>query len=187
MSRPDGHDLRALEDQARRRGSGLADPPEQVLVAGAAHRLSGTWVLEQLWKPGVDRPTAWTAALLNSFGACLEIGERGSNERFGLRNGLALGLWRLDFHGSAWLVGRRPLLVFGFDRLTLRFGRTLLLQRALPQLARTAPSLRRSRQQPFFALIACDREQGWLAARGRGGGLALWGLKELPDDQERLA
>jgi hypothetical protein len=129
---------------------------------------------------------AWTAALLSSLGACLEIGERGSDGRFGLRNGLALGLWRLDFHGSAWLVGRRPLLVFGFDRLTFRFGRTLLLQRCLPQLASTAPSLERSRQQPFFALIACDRDQGWLAARGRGGGLALWGLTPQPVDQQPL-
>jgi hypothetical protein len=29
---------------------------------------------------------------------------------------------------------------------------------------------------PFFALIARN-SNGWLAARGRGGGLALWILK----------
>jgi hypothetical protein len=30
-----------------------------------------------------------------------------------------------------------------------------------------------TRLMPFFALIARD-SNGWLAARGRGGGLALW-------------
>jgi hypothetical protein len=31
---------------------------------------------------------------------------------------------------------------------------------------------------PFFALIAAERTgEGWLAARGRGGGLALWRLE----------
>jgi len=33
------------------------------------------------------------------------------------------------------------------------------------------------KRMPFFALIARD-PSGWLAARGRGGGLALWDLVE---------
>jgi hypothetical protein len=78
-----------------------------------------------------------------------------------------LGALELCFHGSGWLQGRRPLLLFSFERLELRLGEWILLSRALPPVP--------PRRQPFFALIG--RGDGWLAARGRGGGLALWQLQ----------
>jgi hypothetical protein len=43
----------------------------------------------------------------------------------------------------------------------------VLFQKAIPSPA--------PQRLPFFALIARD-PSGWLAARGRGGGLALWRL-----------
>ena len=89
---------------------------------------------------------------------------------------MSLAALRLEFSGFGLLVGKRPLLVFGFDTLALRFGERLLWKRQLPAELE-ASSLRSSRRQPFFALIALDREEGWLAARGRGGGLALWTLQ----------
>ena len=27
---------------------------------------------------------------------------------------------------------------------------------------------------PFFAFIGSDNSEGWLSARGRGGGIAIW-------------
>ena len=57
-----------------------------------------------------------------------------------------------------------------------RHGDVALIQRVLPKPAET--------KLPFFALIASGSTRGsssgtngeerWLAARGRGGGLALW-------------
>jgi hypothetical protein len=61
--------------------------------------------------------------------------------------------------------------VFRFEVLELQLAGRTLLRRPLP-----APEARRL---PFFALIARD-SSGWLAARGRGGGLALWRLATAP-------
>jgi hypothetical protein len=66
----------------------------------------------------------------------------------------------------------RPLLVFRFELLELQLAGRTLLRRPLP-----APEPQRL---PFFALIARD-SSGWLAARGRGGGLALWRLAAASD------
>jgi hypothetical protein len=83
-----------------------------------------------------------------------------------LTNAVKLGPLELRFQGPGWLEGRRPLLRFQFDRLEIRAGQWLLLQRSLP-----APDPRRG---AFFALIASGAEGRWLAARGRSGGLAVW-------------
>jgi hypothetical protein len=104
--------------------------------------------------------------LLRGLGARLEI--EASGEALRLSNAVNLGALELRFRGPGRLVGTRPLLEFWFDLLELRLAGRLLLQRALP-----SPPERRS---PFFALIGRS-PTGWLAARGRGGGLALWRLQ----------
>jgi hypothetical protein len=106
---------------------------------------------------------------MRALQACLEIGMEA--ERLVLRNSVTVGPLSLCFFGHGQLQGRRPLLQFSFDRLQVRWGERILLERSLPQ-----PE---ARKLPFFALIALERqgEGGWLAARGRGGGLALWRLK----------
>jgi len=151
---PDGATLLALEDHARRNGSGLE-----------VDRLCGRWCLEQVWSKGGVHPSALSGALLRSLGARLEIQPAAQGSPgLELRNAVQLGGLELSFHGAGWLQGRRPLLLFGFERLELRLGGALLLSRPLPPAA--------PRRQPFFALIG--RGEDWLAARGRGGGLALW-------------
>ena len=72
----------------------------------------------------------------------------------------SLQLWGAAAGGSQLQVQRQAL------RDQIERDR-LLLQRPLP-----VPVPRR---MPFFALIHRD-PAGWLAARGRGGGLALWRL-----------
>ena len=165
-SLPDGPALLALEVAARRSGTGLT-----------ADDLQGCWQLDQVWPKGSSRPASFSALLLRGLAARLEIGPGDGAEAgaLTLRNAVNLGPLELRFRGPGWLKAPRPLLLFQFDRLELRLAGRLLLQRDLP-----APQPRR---QPFFALIA--RGQGgsasdgagvWLAARGRGGGLALWQL-----------
>lgn len=85
---------------------------------------------------------------------------------------MRLGPLELRFCGEARLQGRRPLLLFRFLRLQLRLGARPLIDRPLPAAAPFS-SLPVA-GLPFFALIAADPEGMWLAARGRGGGLALW-------------
>ena len=152
---PTGFALLALELAARRDGSGV-EPPA----------LLGCWRLDQVWPKGSSTSSAFSGVLLRGVGARLEISAPAAgSEALQLSNAVNLGALELRFSGSGHLRGRRPLLEFSFERLELRLAGRLLLQRALPQ-----PQPRRL---PFFALIARD-PAGWLAARGRGGGLALW-------------
>ena len=99
--------------------------------------------------------------------ARLEITAPVAEEELSLSNAVTLGPLELRFRGVGRLVGSRPLLQFSFQELQLSLGGRVLLRRALPEPAR--------QRLPFFALIARD-PSGWLAARGRGGGLALWRL-----------
>ena len=154
---PDGPALLQLEGQSRRRGSGLS-----------ASELQGSWLLDQLWSRSGARPMAGAAGLLRSLGACLAItpDQAGGLQ---LRNSVQLGPLQLRFLGPGELRGRRPLLVFRFERWELAWGERLL---RAGRLAAPAPQ-----RLPFFALIAArisGEGNSWLAARGRGGGLALW-------------
>lgn len=148
-------ELLALEAIARRHGSGLA-----------AADLQGVWQLQQIWPKGSSEPSAAAGLLLRTLAARLAITASESGWR--ISNAVNLGPLELCFHGSAELQGSRPLLLFWFERVELRLGSQQLFQRSLVQPPR--------QRLPFFALIARD-PSGWLAARGRGGGLALWQLQ----------
>ncbi|MEA5442616.1 hypothetical protein [Cyanobium gracile] len=170
---PEAQWLLERERRSRRQGSGLSEAA-----------LIGSWRLERIWSKGSLRPAAFGAALLRGLAARLQLapdhGEEGG-ETMRMVNSVRLGALELRFDGVGRLQGRRPLLVFSFDRLRLLLGGRVLIERALPP----PDPLRR----PFFALIAANlpgpgepdpatgTSQGWLAARGRGGGLALWRLE----------
>jgi hypothetical protein len=150
--------LLALERQVRGCGTGLQDGD-----------LIGCWQLQRVWSRGSQRADGLSGGLLRALAARLEIGA--TSEGLRLRNAVNLGGLELRFEGPGRLQGRRPLLLFSFESVELRFGDRLLVQRQLPKPA--------PRRLPFFALIHRDRS-GWLAARGRGGGLALWRLQASP-------
>jgi hypothetical protein len=151
---PDAERLLALEQQVRSTGTGLV-----------CTDLIGCWQLELVWPKGSQRASVFSGWLLRGLSARLEI--QGGSERLLLSNAVNLGPIELRFRGPGCLQGKRPLLQFSFDQLQINVAGRCVLQRALP----TPPAAR----MPFFALI--HREStGWLAARGRGGGLALWRL-----------
>jgi hypothetical protein len=156
--RPSGISLMQRELEVRRQGSGIT-----------ASQLDGTWHLQQIWPKQGASPTAAAGLLLRALRAQLCI--RAGNDTLEVRNSVALGALELRFSGTGQLQGRRPLLQFCFERLELRLGDQALLSRPLARPP--------ERRLPFFALILCAPE-GWLAARGRGGGLALW--QKLPAD-----
>ncbi len=154
---PTGEELLHLERRSRQQGSGI----------GSAE-LVGVWQLDQLWGKRDASPQASAAALLRGLQASLSI-EADNGGRLQLRNSVQLGPLELRFLGPGVLRGRRPLLEFCFERWQLGWGTRVLANGRL-----AAPERRR---RPFFALIACSQAGGdgaWLAARGRGGGLALW-------------
>jgi hypothetical protein len=151
---PSGQALLNREALVRRHGTGIN-----------AHDLVGLWCLRRVWSRGQASPSALASFGLRASGATLELQQHAAELR--LVNAIRLGSLTLRFSGTAELVGRRPLLQFSFSDLELRWGEQRLWHRVL--------SMPAGRQRPFFALIARD-PQGWLAARGRGGGLALWEL-----------
>lgn len=153
----DGPSLLALEREVRQRGSAIE-----------ASDLQGCWMLQSVWPKGSEQPSALSNWGLRGLQARLEI-DTGNTTPLTIRNAVTLGPLVLRFRGDAELIGRRPLLMFEFHTLELTIWGRLLLQRSLP-----APIPQR---RPFFALIARD-SSGWLAARGRGGGLAAWTLVE---------
>jgi hypothetical protein len=176
MKQFDGQHLLELERLARRDGSGID-----------AAAVVGPWKLDQLWSRQQATPQSQQAALLRLLGASLTISASvpkpsASTPEAPLQlvNSVRLGALELRFCGWGRLVGRRPLLQFGFEQLELRLGPRLLLQRPLPPAE--------PRKQPFFALIATgsDSQSRWLLARGRGGGLACWRCP-LADAGQQLA
>lgn len=166
---PDGTRLLELERTARRSGCGIA-----------AEQLLGRWNLVQTWpRRGGEPPASVASALLRALQAQLAFerpapaGEQDiASAPLLIRNSVRLGPVELRFCGEARLAGKRPLLVFDFERLQLRLGSANLLDLPLPRKDPFAE--RQAAALPFFALIAGGSNSGWLAARGRGGGLALW-------------
>jgi hypothetical protein len=149
--------LLALERQVRLAGSGIA-----------ATDLDGCWQLQLVWPKGSRRASNFSGWLLRGLAARLEI----RSEKEGvlqLSNAVNLGALELRFRGAGCLQGRRPLLMFSFAELELSLAGLVVFRRALPEPP--------ERKRPFFALIERSPE-GWLAARGRGGGLALWCLAQ---------
>jgi hypothetical protein len=159
---PDADQLLALERRARSGGTALT-----------AAALRGCWQLETVWPRGSRRAAPFSGWLLRGLSARLQIDCRSASDSardsdvLQLSNAVNLGALELRFCGRGHLQGKRPLLQFSFDQLQLTLAGRVLLSRALP-----APVPQRL---PFFALIHRD-PSGWLAARGRGGGLALWRL-----------
>ena len=152
--------LNAREKAVRHTGTGLESSD-----------LLGSWYLQTVWSKGDQKANPFSSWMLRSLDARLQI-ESGSEDKdreLRLCNAVNLGPVELKFQGPGLLKGKRPLLSFHFDSLTLRLGGMVLLKKALPK-----PEPKRT---PFFALIERNAD-GWLAARGRGGGLALWRLKD---------
>lgn len=91
-----------------------------------------------------------------------------------IRNQLKIGALQIAFSGPAKFLGKKNLLVFDFNQLNVAlFGVTVYggaIRSASAQFSDfgAAPV----GKLPFFAFFLADPE--YVAARGRGGGLALW-------------
>jgi len=150
------------EAQARSHGSGIQ-----------ATALLGEWSPKRLWGKGELHESQGQTKLLQWLNARLSISSSEEDQPgdLSIANSISLGPLKLRFNGPGWLQGKRPLLCFRFDRLTLELGGATLFQRQLPEPA--------PKKTPFFALISVQQDQS-LVARGRGGGLALWSATKSP-------
>lgn len=158
---PDAETLLALERKARCHGTHLT-----------AADLQGCWMLQGVWSKGSLRPANFSNWGLRGLRARLILRQL-STEQLLITNAVTCGPFQLRFAGAATLQGARPLLQFSFNSVSLLAWNQCWLERQLPPPAPV--------RLPFFALIHRDAS-GWLAARGRGGGLAVWMLRPEGED-----
>jgi len=142
----------------------------------AAADLGGTWQL-CFTAPNKPRyhqgkPTGGGFYLPRLGRATLRLAAEGGDS-LSIQNQLEVGGLALRFQGPARLQRPQNLLVFTFNQVSLHLGERTLLQRPIDQKNAAQPFAERSvGTLPFFALFALTPTA--LAARGRGGGLALW-------------
>ena len=147
--------LLRLEREARLNGSGIQ-----------ADQLEGCWYLQTTWKRSGDASTPGTDGCLRALNACLILTVSPGSDHIQIENQVQFAGFQLSFQGLAELKGERPLLFFSFEKVQLKLGKHVWFSKAIETVS--------SQRMPFFALIHLDSSQGWLVARGRGGGLALW-------------
>ena len=151
-------ELLEKEISAKKDGSGIKFGP-----------LIGLWKFESVWKKGTDDKDLLSSSLLRLFNASLELSKNETDKeilKFDIINSIQFGALEIRFVGSGELKGVQPLLPFFFERIELNLGTNSLFSRSL--------QIPIQKDRPFFALIALNERDQWLAARGRGGGLALW-------------
>ena len=97
-----------------------------------------------------------------------------ADDQLAIQNQLRVGPLALRFTGPAKLLPKKNLLAFDFVRLTLLIGGLSLLSLPLPGRSAKAKTFADTSvgKLPFFAFFAAPGQ--YIAARGRGGGLALW-------------
>lgn len=91
-----------------------------------------------------------------------------------IRNQVKLGPLRLCFTGPYRLAGKKNLVAFDFTQLQLQVGDRPLFCRSIRGGKPNAPTFQQQSiaKLPFFAFFWVTEQA--IAARGRGGGLALW-------------
>jgi hypothetical protein len=97
-----------------------------------------------------------------------------SSDEIEIGNQIQVGSLRLKFTGAARYLGKKNLLAFDFTEMQISLADRILHQREVRGgKAKAAEfSTRSIATLPFFAFFAVTEE--FIAARGRGGGLALW-------------
>ena len=154
---PDIDEIKHLEKNSQKDGNGILR--EQLL---------GIWKLQTVWKKGSDEVDNISSSILQVLSAKLELKIKSPEFPldFEIKNSINFGLFNIIFSGCASLKGLRPILPFYFKNLKINIGNFPLINKSLKK-----PE---DGKMPFFSLIAISKENNWMCARGRGGGLAIW-------------
>ncbi len=155
---PDGEELLLLEEVAKKSGSGIE-----------GRSLLGLWNFLLVWPKGKSNEDLIKSTILRFFSASLELrllDQHTEHMPFEIVNSVSFFFFKVQFKGLANLRGKQPLISFYFDRFEITVGSKILFEHNI--------SKQNESEWPFFSLIAIGKSEHWLAARGRGGGLALW-------------
>ena len=156
----DFHDikkLKQLEKNSQKNGSGIV-----------YEELLGIWKFQYVWGKKSDQIKNIASSILQVLSAKLELTKKNKEDQlnFEIKNSIDFGLLKITFKGSAELKGIRPLLSFYFEELKISISNFAIFKKELRK-----PE---DKKMPFFSLIVVNTKDGWMCARGRGGGLAVW-------------
>ena len=151
-------ELKLLEKNSQKNGSGII-----------YEELLGIWKFQYVWGKESDEIKNIPSSILQVLSAKLELKKKNKEDKlnFEIKNSINFGLLNIIFRGSAELKGLRPLLTFYFEELKISISNFAIFNKELKK-----PE---DKKMPFFSLIAISTKEKWMCARGRGGGLAIWG------------
>ena len=155
---PEKEKILELEKHARSEGSGIE-----------LDSLVGNWRFISVWKEHGDNEDSIFSSLLRIFSANIELKKEISPQNpLGLfiNASIKFGLLSINFSGSGYLKGKQPFLPFFFKFIEIKSGSSILLKRSIKKA--------KDKEKSFFELIASEKSEGWLSARGQGGALILW-------------
>ena len=155
---PQYTEIKNLESISKKDGSGIE-----------YEDLIGTWKFNSVWKKGSKEIDNISSSILQVLSAKLELKKTNSQNNivdYQIKNSVSFGILSIIFFGQASLKGTRPLLPFFFENLIINIGSLTLVNKPLKKTDEN--------QMPFFSLIAISKENNWMCARGKGGGLAIW-------------
>ena len=155
---PQYSEIKNLESISKKEGSSIG-----------YEDLIGKWKFNSVWKKGSQEIDNISSSILQVLTAQLELKKndyQNNKVKFKIKNSISFGILSIIFCGQASLKGKRPLLPFFFENLIINIGNFTLINKPLKK-----PD---EKQMPFFSLIAISKENSWMCARGRGGGLAIW-------------
>ena len=150
-------ELKLLERNSQKNGSGIV-----------YEELLGIWKFQYVWGKESDEIKNIPSSILQVLSAKLELQKKNKEDQlnFEIKNSITFGLLNIIFIGSAELKGPRPLLTFYFEELKISISDFPIFNKALKK-----PE---DKKIPFFSLVGISKQDKWMCARGRGGGLAIW-------------
>ena len=131
--------------------------------------LVGDWKFVSIWRKDTEDEDSIFSSLLRFFSANLELIRSSSSQNqieFSISISIQFGFFSIKFSGSGYLKGKQSLLIYFFNLIEFKSGSNVLLRRSIKEPV--------EKKKSFFALIASDESDGWLAARGQSGALILW-------------
>ena len=134
--------------------------------------LAGNWKFVSVWEKDTEDKNSIFSSLLRIFSAKIEIKKKISPQHpleFSISTSIHFGFLSIKFSGPGYLKGKQPLLTYFFNIIEFKSGSNILLRRSIKEPI--------EKLKPFFAIVASNKIDRWLSARGPGGALILW-LKE---------
>ena len=133
--------------------------------------LVGDWKFVSIWRVNSENEDSIFSSLLRVFSANLEIRRNSSSQNqleFSTNISIQFGFFSIKFSGSGsgYVKGKQSLLIYFFNLIEFKSVSNVLLSSSIKEPV--------EKKKSFFALIASDENDGWLAARGQRGDLILW-------------